>query len=648
MTEPATYYEIEPVAYTGRASRFTYSGPQDLAPGQVVLIPLGNKKRLGVIREAVPKPDFESKPIAEVLDLPPLPGYLIKLADWISTYYAASPSSVWTAMLPAGLTKKRRIVSPKEPKPGAGLPPLTLTPEQQAALESIRSSDKPATLLQGVTGSGKTRVYQELAADTLAAGRSVIILVPEITLTPQVIGQFEHIFGPVVLATHSKLTEAARDKVWRQAITAQAAGQPRVVIGPRSSLFLPLHDPGLIVVDECHETTYKQDQHPRYDAIVTAGKLASIVGAKAIFGSATPGLREVQLAANNRINLVRLTKRANEQSQPQAIILDLRDKSLFKLNKFITQPLIDALAITLAAGRQSLLYINRRGSASAQLCEDCGYVSKCPDCRLPLTFHGDTLRLICHHCNYKQPSGAACPDCGGILKFVGGGTKRIEAELKLLFPNARIARLDRDSATMDHLESVYAGLHDGTIDILIGTQMIAKGLDFPRLDTVGIISADTMLYLPDFGAAERTFGLLTQVSGRAGRGDAPGTVYIQTYTPDHPAITSAAAADFWGFTERELAIRRDLNYPPYTYLLKLTFSEPTDAAAQARAAHVMTQLKGVKGLDVAGPAPAFMAYSAQKYHWQVTVKAKNRAPLVDIANQLPDTVTADLDAVSLL
>ena len=643
-----TYYLIEPTAYTGKATSFTYSGPADLCLGQVVEVPLGRKKQLGIIRKIVERPEFDTKDISKVLDIPPLPSYLCELTDWMSQYYGSSPSSVWTTILPAGLTKKRREIKPKTPKIGNGLPDISLTEEQTTALNNIRKTPSGVTLIQGVTGSGKTRIYQELAKETLDSGRSVILLVPEITLTPQIIGQFEGVFGEIVLATHSKLTETQRDKTWRSALEAAVAGQARIAIGPRSSLFLPMHSIGLIIVDESHETTYKQEQNPRYDALTTAGKLSSMLEARLIFGSATPGLREINLAQTGRIQLQRLTKRANNQPHAEAIILDLRTKDLFKKSKFITQPLLEALQETLDQERQSLLYINRRGSASAQICSDCGYVSKCPDCCLPLTFHGDVLRLICHHCGYRATSPAVCPDCKGVLHYVGGGTKRIEAELISLFPTARIARLDRDSATMDHLTAVYAGLNDGTIDIVIGTQMIAKGLDFPNLDTVGIVSADTMLYLPDFGASERTFDLLSQVSGRAGRGDRPGRVFIQTYTPDHPAIQAAAKNDFWGFAERELSIRKELGYPPFVYLLKLTFSETTDDLAQNRANHLAKQLRLVKGLDVSGPAPAFMAFHGGKYHWILTIKSMRRPPLVEIARQLPDTVAADLDPVNLL
>ena len=509
---------------------------------------------------------------------------------------------------------------------------------------------RPVILLQGVTGSGKTRIYLELAAEAVAAGKSVIILVPEITLTPQIVGQFETAFGGRVISTHSKLTEAERHRIWQQAAEASAAGIPAIVVGPRSCLFLPLHDIGLIVVDEAHETSYKQEQHPRYNAVATAARLGQITGAKVILGSATPGLNELYLAEQQKIEHIIMNNRANDITLSQAIIIDLREKELLKSSKFIAQPLIDAIEETLSDGRQSLLYLNRRGSASSQVCGDCGAVTTCPNCLLPLTFHADLMRLICHHCNFRQANAAVCPQCNGAnLKLLGGGTKRIEAEVEQLWPEARIARLDRDSATLTHIKAVYKGLRDGSIDIVIGTQMIAKGLDLPAIDTVGIVSADTMLHLPDYTAAERTYDLLSQVSGRAGRGDRAGRIFIQTYTPDHPAIIAAASGDYAGFAARELEQRAMLTYPPYRYLLKLTVAAVSREVAVAESSRYAQEIAGRHpDLAVTGPAPAFIETQSSKFVWIITVKAKRRGLLVTIARQVPTGWTADLDPVNLL
>jgi len=651
MSELRRYYLVGPLAYTGEAGSFTYHYDEvELGIGQIVTIPLGRRSSHGVVMAAVAKPNFKTKSITGTVEANPLPAYLLELGAWISTYYSSSPSSVWSTMLPSGITKNRRELKARPPKTAGGLPQLAMTDDQTAALQSIRTSQQSTHLLQGVTGSGKTRVYLELALEALRAGRSVIVLVPEITLTPQVVALFEEAFGEAVISTHSKLTEAQRHAIWSAASGATALGKPRIVVGPRSCLFLPLHNLGLIVVDEAHETSYKQEQHPRYNAITVAAKLAGITGSRLVLGSATPGLTELFLAQAGRVNHVIMSRKANEIAHLDAKIIDLRNKDDLKLSKFIAQPLIDAVSATLAAGRQSLLYLNRRGSASSQVCGDCGHVSACPNCLLPLTFHADWMRLVCHHCNYRRVSEAVCPECGSMdVKLLGGGTKRIEAEVERLWPEARIARLDRDSATLAHIKEVYAGLKKGTIDILIGTQMIAKGLDLPRIDTVGVVTADTMLHLPDFGAAERTFQLLSQVSGRAGRGDRAGEIFIQTYTPDHPAIIAAATGDYTGFAATELEQRQLMGYPPYSYLLKLTVAGRDRASAVAEAEAFADALRRHAGLVVTGPAPAFIETQGGRFHWIITVKAARRTALVQITTQLPgDHWTADLDPINLL
>ncbi len=647
--EARTYLVVSPLAYTGKAEAFTYHHDKALKPGQVVEIRLGPRKSLAVVREVVSKPEFATKPIAGVVDVPPLPDYLVKLAEWLGSYYASSLSAAWSTLLPTGLTKKRRERKVREIAAGTGLPNKPLTEEQTAALEYMSKDSRSTQLIEGVTGSGKTRIYLELAAKELAKGRSVIVLVPEITLTPQLVGQFEQAFGDVVISTHSRLTEAYRHLSWAAAMKAYSNKSPRIIVGPRSSLFLPAYRVGLVIIDECHETSYKQEQNPRYDALTAAAQLVRLCSARLVLGSATPALRELKLAANGKIGHVRLTKRAGGQAQPVATIVDLRQKDLLRVSKFITQPLLEALTETFEAGRQSLLFINRRGSASSQICSDCGVVSLCPNCSLPLTFHADMLRLVCHHCNFRRAPVAVCPECGGSdLRYLGGGTKRIEAEIESLLPKARLARLDRDASDLAHIQSVYKGLQDGTIDILIGTQMVAKGLDLPRIDTIGVVSADTMLHLPDFTAAERTYGLLAQVSGRAGRGDQPGRVIIQTYTPEHPAILAAASNKPEVLIESELDERRTLGYPPYVNLLKLSYSGSTREAAQTAAGRLAVILSKRPGVTVVGPAPAFLETLSGKFHWQLAIKSDRRSSLVEIARSVPESWTADLDPSNLL
>jgi primosomal protein N' (replication factor Y) len=648
--ETRKYYLITPFVFTGTAGSFTYHFEGEIQIGQIVQIPIARRRVSGIVIAKVARPEFITRAISEIIDVRPVEPDLMELAAWMIDYYAASPSSVWNSILPTGIAKNRRPAKLVARKQAMGLPDQLLTEEQSAALHAIQNAAHLSFLVQGVTGSGKTRIYLELASNALENNRSSIILVPEITLTPQIVAQFEDAFGPVVLASHSKLSESQRHKIWSEAGTAVAEGKPRIIIGPRSCLFMPVFQLGLIVIDECHESSYKQDQHPRYHAISAAARRTKITSARLVLGSATPGMQELYLARVGKIEHISLKNRVNQISHSKGQIIDLRNKELFKKSKFITQPLLDALVETLSNGRQSLLYLNRRGSASSQICSDCGYVSSCPNCHLPLTFHADLMRLICHHCNFRTVSPAVCPECNSMeLKLLGGGTKRIEAEISYLLPNARIARLDRDSATLSHIQSVFRDMKSRSLDIIIGTQMIAKGLDLPAIDTVGIVNADTMLHLPDYTAAERTYQLISQVSGRAGRGDRAGQIFIQTYSPDHPAIVTASTGDYDTFARNELEQRSQLNYPPFVYLLKLTVAAPTRESALEQSNSLAITLRRQTGLAVFGPAPAYIETAGNNYHWITTVKSKHRAPLVRIAGNLPGLQwTADLDPLNLL
>lgn len=643
------YYEVSPLLHGGHGEfSFTYSTKVAVAAGSFVTVPFGRRSSLGIVMKKVTKPNFTTKPFTEIHDnLPVLQQHTLDMAVWLAGYYVASALAVWQTMLPAGLTKKVRASKP--PKANTIKAPTSkheLTSEQASALSKLRSQANGGFLLQGITGSGKTRVYIERVSDMLANGKSSIVLVPEIALTPQLVSQFEQAFGSVVISQHSRLTPAQRRNIW---LRVAHSTEPVILIGPRSTLFLPLPELGLVIIDEEHDGSYKQASAPRYHTITAAGKLTHLAGAQLLLGSATPSLQEVFLAEAGRLTKLSMTHRASKQPLPTTSIIDLRDKSLLKRSKFISEPLLQALDQTLQAGRQSLLFINRRGSASSQICGDCGEVRSCPTCHIPLTFHADSVQLICHYCNHVEKPLAVCTQCGSSnMLFLGGGTKRIEAEVRKLLPGARIARLDKDSGTLEHIEDVYKGLSDGSIDILIGTQMITKGLDIGGLDVVGVISADTALHFPDYSAAERTFQILSQVIGRAGRRDMPSQAFIQTYTPEHPAIVAAAEHAFDRFSAAELAERQALAYPPYVYLLKLHCSLATSAHAQRKANEAIDLIKNQPGIQVLGPAPAFAERLHGKFHWQIIIKSKDRSKLVHIAKILPAGWTIDLDPINLL
>lgn len=637
------YYLIGTTQPTGDKG-LTYYADEPLLIGQLVEIKLRNRRLPGVVLVQQPAPDFPTKPIERVLELPPLPQPILGLSDWLADYYVADPAQAWQTILPAGLLKTRRAINAR-PASSKTVKAVILTPDQQAAVKAIAGSDKQTTLLQGVTGSGKTEVYQALAEQQLQLGKSSIILVPEIALTPQTEARFRTAFGDRVLLTHSGLTEATRFAVWRQALETT---EPRVVIGPRSALFLPLAKLGLIVIDECQETSYKQEQAPRFETAVAAAQLARLHHAKLVLGSATPGLREAYLATRGRIGKILLKQRFNEIVPAPPIIVDLKNPQEFANHQIFSRTLSQHLVETLAAGRQSLLFLNRRGSASSQLCTNCGYVSLCPRCKLPLTFHADKARLVCHSCNFHQAPPAVCPACSQpALRFLGIGTKRVETELQQLLPTARVARMDRDSLAGGGLDKLYADLRDHKLDVLIGTQMVAKGLDLPGMETIGVILADSSLYLPDFAATERTYSLLTQVSGRAGRRQHPGRTIIQTYSTQHPAIQALANDDYWQFAHQELAERQALGYPPFKFLLKLTYTHGSDDQAAAAAGQLAKAIQR-PDVTVLGPAPAWRQFAVGRSHWQLIVKSDRRSALQTIAGQVPSGWTVDLDPINVL
>jgi primosomal protein N' (replication factor Y) (superfamily II helicase) len=640
------YVMVSPTEAGGTSEfAFTYHYHEPLAVGQLVEVPFGRRTSLGVVTGASTKPEFTTKPISSLLDIV-LPTHIVALGVWLHEYYLASPAAVWQTMLPAGITRKRRGAKPTADTFAIEHHEVTLTKEQAAGLATIRQNKHRTHLLHGVTGSGKTELYLDLAREAIENSQSVIILVPEIALAPQLEARFRAVFGDIVVAQHSRQTEAQRHQAWVKAFEAR---EPRIIIGPRSSLFLPLAKVGLIVVDEAHETSYKQEQAPRYQAATTAGKLSQLTEARLILGSATPSLETRYLATKGLIGYVRLAQRPDGLPMPKARIIDLRDKDLLSQSRFISTPLLDSLKVTLAEKRQSLLFINRRGSASSQICADCGTVNLCPNCELPLTFHADQMKLICHYCNFQRSPQATCESCGSSgLRYLGGGTKRIESEITRLLPQARLARLDKDSATPAYIQEVHKGLQDHSIDILIGTQMIAKGLDLPNLDLVGVISADTMLHLPDYTAAERTFQLINQVSGRAGRRQRQGEVIIQSYTPEHPAIVAAATHLEEPFIATELETRRMLGYPPFSHLLKLSCSMSTQSKTHAKAEELAETIRKITGVTVLGPAPSFLEQTEKAFHWQLIIKSPVRARLIEIARSAPSGWTIDLDPGNLL
>ena len=627
----------------------TYSSVKKLSTGSIVQVELQKELVLGFVSGTTSEPKFKTKPISRVFDLPALPLSLIKLMQWLQVYYPAPLGILTQQLLPAGLSEKQidkaEIVAFEEPKLD-GLP--VLTDEQQAALTAMQARD--SYLLHGITGSGKTRLYIEMAAEAIASGNSAIILTPEISLTTQLAANFREVFGNRVVIMHSAQAPSERQQAWLKILRSL---QPIIVIGPRSALFSPVPKLGLIILDEAHEAAYKQEQSPQYQAGRVAAYLANITQSRLILGSATPAVSDYYLAEQKHKPIINLSNLAKPNDQPasEITIVDRKQHELFSHSSLLSQPLIKAIESALDRKEQTLLYLNRRGTARIVMCENCGWQATCPHCDIPLTYHGDTHSLRCHSCNYHSSAPVNCPDCKHpSVIFKTAGTKAVVDEVQRLFPDAKIARFDTDNVKADRFEQHYHNVRDGDgVDILVGTQLLAKGLDLPRLSTLGVILADTSLYLPDFSAQERTYQLISQVLGRIGRGHVAGQAIIQTYHPEHPILTAALASDYQSFYKSELTSRQQFLFPPFCYLLKISVRRASVTAAEIAANNLKNIIKsaGYK-VRIEGPAPCFYERFQNKYQWQLVIKATERTELLRIIDNLPANCSYDIDPMDLL
>lgn len=645
------YYEVAPTKIIRTASTsFTYSSEAPLLPGHIVQIPIGKTSHVGVVLKATPKPSFETRPITALIEPTPLPSPLIKTALWMSDYYATHLALVLQTLLPRGITKTRRALKEKHsPVPHRDRTTIVFNAGQTEAIKKITTAPSGTLLLHGVTGSGKTAVYIEAARHVINKGKSVIVLVPEIALTTQLLADFSHHFSSVTV-THSEQTEAERHTLWR---TILADSSPQVIIGPRSALFMPVSNVGLVVVDESHEPSFKQEQTPRYSALRVASVLASYHNAPTVLGSATPSITDYYLAGLQSPHaIISMPKRARQKAAPPSIhLVDMRKRRNPSEHPFLSSLFLEKLSSAVASGHQALIFHNRRGSTTISLCEQCGWTALCQQCVLPLTLHADLHTLICHTCGSHAPVPTSCPQCGATdVIHKGIGTKRIETELKKLFPNNTVARFDADD-TGNSVHAQYNNLYSGAIDIIIGTQIIAKGLDLPKLRFVGVVQADASLSLPDYSSSERVFQLLAQVVGRVGRNPNASEVVVQAYNPDHYALLCGVHQNYEQFYYSELRQRKKGLFPPYTYLLKLTCSYKTEAAAIRNSNQLLTTLRKAlpPSTTVLGPAPAFYERLHGAYRWQLIVKSPSRAVLVEALDHIPQVHWQfELDPTTLL
>lgn len=550
--------------------------------------------------------------------------------------------------------------------------PLTLNPEQKAAFEAIAGAVDAAPsaaasfLLHGVTGSGKTEVYLQAIAHALERGRGAIVLVPEISLTPQTVERFKARFTSGALKTlvavlHSHLSAGERHDEWQKIRQNRA----RIVIGARSAIFAPVENLALIIVDEEHEHSYKQEESPRYHARDCAVMRAQLERAVVVLGSATPSLESYHNARVGKYKLLEMPTRVDDQKMPLVRVVDMRMEARKEKGiPIFSRVLRERILQRLERGEQTILFLNRRGYASSLQCPKCGFVAGCPNCSVSLTYHRHNQRLICHICGYGAAAPSVCPEAkcrNPAIRYAGVGTERVEETLPKLFPHARIARMDSDSLKRkDDYRRILGDFRTGKIDILLGTQMIAKGLHFPNVTLVGIIYADLTLHMPDFRAGERTFQLLTQVAGRAGRGDIEGEVVVQAFTPFHPAIQYARRHDFLGFYDQEIEFRQQLSYPPLARIALLTIrgrnEEKVSMCAEYVKKEIEKEIATVGEVIVAGPAPAPLLKAENYFRYQLMLRCKQMPKLsrylgtVCAAIKMPEDIllTVDIDPVSLI
>ncbi|MBI4126593.1 MAG: primosomal protein N' [Deltaproteobacteria bacterium] len=627
---------------------FTYRLPERCPTphrGARVIVPLGRRRVVGIVTELVDAPPtgFETndiKPIERILDdTPILAAPLLQLIAWMAAYYCAPIGEVCRTALPKRLFELGgpRTLRPTEPNEFIDVgvvrePPLLTAAQKEVRAQLIaplQNQQSPTALLHGITGSGKTEVYLQLFEEVVKQGGQAILLVPEIGLTPQLAHRVTGRFGKRVAIYHSGLTDAQRHHQWERMRSGDAA----IVVGTRSALFAPFPNLKAIAVDEEHDSSYKQEDggvlYNARDAAIMRGKLE---GAVVVLGSATPSLESFAAARSGKYHYLHLPDRATGAKLPTVEIVDMRKAAGRRRGGSrtaptgyvsLSEPLAHAIDETLARREQTLLFLNRRGFARFLLCTACGHVPICPNCNISLSLHMGRRSLVCHYCEYAIALLERCPSCKSPeLLPSGSGTERLEAEIRDFFPTARVTRLDRDTSEKSGVRNkIFRDMNHGAIDILIGTQLITKGHDFPNVTLVGIVSSDNMLHLPDFRAAERTFQLITQVAGRAGRATKAGKVIVQTYLPHHHSLICAQNHDVETFAREELPMRESLSYPPYTRLVNIRFAGNREDRVE-KGAHAIADILRTKTV-VLGPAASPLEKIRGKFRWQLLIKARD-------------------------
>ena len=616
---------------------YSYQVPEgmDVVPGHRVTVPFGRRASYGfVVSLGTDDPGVETKPITTVGSDPLLLPHQVALARLVADHYWVPLIECLRAMLPPRVRKTgsagsgpsgrqrrhSRLLELANAPRGAGAT-LDLTPEQAAALEVIESNQQ--TLLHGVIASGKTEVYLAAAERALAQGLRVLLLVPDISLTPQLVERVRARLDAPIGILHSQLTELERAQQWWRTRRGEAA----IILGSRSAVFAPIPRLGLICLDEEGTTSYKQDRTPRYETGWVARRLAALTGARLVAGSATPSVVTYHDAARGALALARLTRRVHGHDA-EVELVDMRDEAAAGNRQPLSRRLLEVVNRTLENEEQVILYLNRRGMSTFVLCRDCGKSVQCLGCSVALVQHAEIDGLVCHYCGYSRAMPSVCDYCGSRnIRGLGMGTQRLESMVKKLWPRARVLRLDSDAARgPDSYFDIWETFSERRADILVGTQMVTRGLDLPAVTCIGVVDADLPLHFPDYRSAENTFALVVQVAGRAGRDGRQARVVVQTSNPEHYSLRCAAAGDYEGFYAAELPSRKAFTFPPFAELAVLTRTDADDARAAGVAREAAEELasgllrEGVEGIRVMGPAPAFIHRLRGEYRWQVTLK----------------------------
>lgn len=643
----------------GENHTFDYLVPDEFSKsiqvGSLVSIPFGNRKIRGIVIEIIRDAPRSKYKIKNILSIDPnfvLPQKYFDIAKWVANKYICSIGESLGMFLPPEMVRPR-VGKEQGTRDEGKKAKITLSKDQQEIFDAISNQQsakiyKPV-LVHGVTGSGKTEIYIKLIEQVINSGKQSVVLVPEIMLTPQTVERLVKYFGERVALLHSSLSKSEKYQSYYEFYRNEKA----IIIGPRSALLVPTENIGIVIIDEEQEDSYKQDQTPRYHAVDLAEKIAQSLDAQLILGTATPRITTYHKSKTGAYSYYHLPERHGEAKIPKSTIVDLRNEIKGGNYSPISLKLQSAIRQTLENKKQVLLFLNRRGLATFVSCRDCGYIVICDNCQIPMVYHlqNNGGELVCHHCDAKKTTLAICPECKSPrIKYFGAGTEKVYQEIRNLFPGSRVLLVTADTVkSKDDYLKIFNKIKEHEVDIVIGTQMIAKGLDIPNVDLVGIVSADVGLHLPHFRSSERTFQLVTQVSGRAGRRDDKGEVIVQTYWPESLAIFSATNNDFDSFYQNEISERKKFGYPPFSDIIRIVVENISETKAREEAETIKKFLQKSK-IDFIGPAKCFHSKINKRHRYHIIIKSGKIKPIIDwstIAKSCPHT-TIDVDPTSLL